>query len=184
MTTSTASAAATLLAREHADDLRRFFDALPDEDVTVVKEDVRDPAWAGTAAGDPGPASRWVVLSEQGVVGYAALLPGLGLSSHVGELRLVVARNARRQGLGRLLARTALRAALLAGLSKIVVEVPAEQEGTAEVFRRLGFEGEALLRDHLRDRDGRLRDLLVLAHFAEETSSALSGLGFDFPDAT
>ncbi len=60
-----------------------------------------------------------------------------------------------------------------------MVEVPANQESTAEVFRRLGFEGEALLRDHVRDRNGRLSDLLVLAHFADENSSILSALGVD-----
>ena len=59
------------------------------------------------------------------------------------------------------------------------MEVPADQEATAEVFRRLGFEGEALLRDQLRDRDGTLRDVLVLAHFAEENSSLMSGIGLD-----
>ena len=47
------------------------------------------------------------------------------------------------------------------------------------MFRRLGFEGEALLRDHVRDRNGQLSDLLILAHFADENSSALNGLGVD-----
>jgi hypothetical protein len=49
------------------------------------------------------------------------------------------------------------------------------------VFRRLDFEGEALLRGHVRDRDGELHDVLVLAHFAEENSSILSSLGLDEP---
>ena len=72
-------------------------------------------------------------------------------------------------------------AALNDGLTKVMVEVPASQESTAEVFRKLDFEGEALLRDHVRDRDGRLSDLLVLAHFADENSSVLSGLGVEEP---
>ena len=32
-----------------------------------------------------------------------------------------------------------------------------------------------------RDRDGELRDLLVLAHFADENSSIMAGLGMDEP---
>lgn len=180
--TTTSPSTGTLvvpLSPEHAGALVRFFGALPDRDVSAVKEDVRDPAMVAAAVDDPDRARRWVVLHQGEVAGYAALLRGVGLAAHVGELRLVVDRSARRQGLGRLLARTALRSALLDGMIKIVVEVPAEEEATAEVFRRLGFEGEALLRDQLRDRDGRLRDVLLLAHFAEEDSSLLAGLGVE-----
>ena len=171
--------AAVPLGAEHAAALIRFFAALPDSDVSAVKEDVRDPAMVAAAVDDPEHARRWVVVQQGEVVAYVALLRGAGLSAHVGELRLVVARTGRRQGLGRLLARTALRSALLDGMIKIVVEVPAEEDATAEVFRRLGFEGEALLRDQLRDRDGQLRDVLLLAHFAEEDSSLLAGLGVE-----
>ena len=123
-----------------------------------------------------------MTLNDEGhVQGYVAVLPGVGLSQHVGELRLVVSRACRGQGIGRRLAQTALIAALKDGLSKVVVEVPAEEEATAQVFRRLGFEGEALLRDHIRDRSGTLRDVLVLAHFADATSSSLSQIGADEP---
>lgn len=168
----------TTLAADHIPALRRFFAELPDEDVTSVKEDVRNPASVEAAVIDMR-ASRWVAFEGGEVAAYASLLPGVGLSAHVGELRLVVSRRHRRKGLGRSMARTVMLAALNDGLSKVMVEVPAGQESTAEVFRRLGFEGEALLRDHVRDRNGRLSDLLVLAHFADENSSVLSGLGVE-----
>ena len=168
----------TMLAADQAPALREFFDALPDEDVTSVKEDVRDPASVDAAVVDTR-ARRWVAIDDGEVAAYASLQPGVGLSAHVGELRLVVSRQHRRKGLGRSMARTVLLAALNDGLSKVMVEVPAGQESTAEVFRKLGFEGEALLRDHVRDRKGHLSDLLVLAHFADENSSVLRGLGVD-----
>ena len=172
----------TELGPQHAEALRRFFDDLPDEDVTYVKEEVRDPAAVAALAEGDGRARRWVRLNDEGhVQGYAAVLPGVGLSQHVGELRLVVSRDCRGQGIGRRLAQTALLAALKDGMSKVVVEVPAEEEATAQVFRRLGFEGEALLRDHIRDRSGQLRDVLLLAHFADDTSSSLSVIGADEP---
>jgi RimJ/RimL family protein N-acetyltransferase len=171
--------AITILETAHAPALRRFFDELPDEDITSVKEDVRDPRGVDVAVADRH-ATRWVAVDDNGdVAAYASLQPGVGLSAHVGELRLVVGRSHRRQGLGRAMARTALLSALRTGLSKVMVEVPAAQESTAEVFRRLGFEGEALLRDHVRDRNGNLSDLLVLAHFADENSSVLAGLGVE-----
>ncbi len=166
----------TTLEAGHATALRRFFDELPDEDVTSVKEDVRDPQGVESAVADEH-NTRWVALVDDEVAAYASLYPGVGLSSHVGELRLVVGSRHRRQGLGRAMARTVLLTALRDGLSKLTVEVPADEESTAEIFRRLGFEGEALLRDHVQHKDGRLSDLLVLAHFADEQSSVLTGLG-------
>jgi RimJ/RimL family protein N-acetyltransferase len=166
------------LAPNLAPALRQFFDDLPDEDVTSVKEDVRDPESVRAAVLDTR-ASRWVAVEDDEVVAYASLQPGVGLSAHVGELRLVVSRRHRRKGLGRSMARAVMLSALNDGLSKVVVEVPAGEESTAEVFRRLGFEGEALLRDHVRDRNGHLSDLLVLAHFADENSSVLNGLGVE-----
>lgn len=166
------------LTVDRAEALREFFAELPDEDVTSVKEDVRDPSSVDAAVADTR-ASRWVAVEGDEVMAYASLIPGVGLSAHVGELRLVVSRRFRRRGLGRSMARTVMLAALNSGLSKVMVEVPANQESTADVFRRLGFEGEALLRDHVRDRNGQLSDLLVLAHFAEENSSILAGLGIE-----
>ena len=118
-------------------------------------------------------------MDDGEVAAYASLQPGVGLSAHVGRAATGGLTAHRRKGLGRSMARTVLLAALNDGLSKVMVEVPAGQESTAEVFRRLGFEGEALLRDHVRDRNGHLSDLLVLAHFADENSSVLNGLGVE-----
>jgi L-amino acid N-acyltransferase YncA len=164
---------------EHLDALQRFFAAIPDEDVSFMKEDVRDPDVVRGLVQPAGRSRRWVVEYAGEIVAYAALLPFVGWSDHVAELRLVVGRSQRRQGLGRQLAQTALLAALEAGLLKVVVEVVAEQEAAASMFRGLGFEGEALLRDQVRDRSGELRDILLLAHFAEDTASALSTIGAD-----
>ena len=43
----------------------------------------------------------------------------------------------------------------------------------------LGFGGEALLRDYVRDRSGELRDLILLAHSVDDRSSAMATLGID-----
>ena len=63
--------------------------------------------------------------------------------------------------------------ALELGLKKMVVEVVADQESTIAMFRSLGFEPEALLTDHVRDRAGGLRDLMILAHSVEDSSSMI-----------
>jgi len=112
------------------------------------------------------------------VLGYVAVIPLHGWSSHVGEVRIVVDPAHRGRGVGRALARHAVLEALSLGLAKVVVEVIADQEPLTAMFRGLGFEPEALLVDHVRDRSGELRDLLVLAQSVERqwTSMAAAGI--------
>jgi ribosomal protein S18 acetylase RimI-like enzyme len=95
----------------------------------------------------------------------------------VGEVRLVVAPAGRGSGLGGELARHATAHALEAGLTKLVVEVVADQGAALALFTGLGFTGEALLVDHIRDRDGQLRDLMVLAHHVGDTWAGMRAVG-------
>ena len=174
------------LEAAHCDALLAFFRALPEADRTFIKEDVTDPgtvrAMASSHSGE-GRGRRWVALGEDGtdVIGYVAVLPLAGWSDHVGEIRLVVAPASRGSGLGRELARHALVQAVEAGLTKLIVEVVAEQGSALALFTALGFSGEALLQDQIRDRDGRLRDLMVLAHHVSATWSRMDSLGLADP---
>ena len=125
---------------------------------------------------------RWLAVDDRvpehfTVTGYLAVRRLPGWSDHVGQIRLVVHPAHRRAGLGRTLARHALIQAVEAGLRKLVVELVADQEHAIGMFAALGFTGEALLRDHIRDRDGQLRDLVVLAHYVEETWAAMATVG-------
>src|SRR5690348_12070283 len=116
-------------------------------------------------------------VAHSTVTGYLAVRRLSGWSDHVGEIRLVVHPAHRRAGLGRALARHALVRAVEGGLRKLVVELVADQEHAIAMFTALGFTGEALLRDHIRDRDGRLRDLVVLGHYVDETWAAMATVG-------
>ena len=151
--------------------LGRFLERVPAADRTFFKEDVDDPATVdGWAL--PGPA-RAVAVEDGEVVGSVAVVPLHGWSSHVGEVRLIVDPARRGRGVGRALARRAVLEALDLGLQKLVVEVIAAQEPAIAMFRSLGFEPEALLTDHVRDRAGELRDLMVLSHSVEAQWSAM-----------
>src|SRR3954470_18858252 len=166
-----------------ADALVDFFGSLPDSDRTFIKEEVTDPATvralASAGPAGAGRARRGVALGEDGVevTGYLAVQPLAGWSDHVGEIRLVVAPASRGTGLGRDLARHALVQAVEAGLTKLVVEVVPDEGPALALFTALGFTGEALLRDHIRDRDGQLRDLMVLAHHVGDTWSGMTAVG-------
>jgi ribosomal protein S18 acetylase RimI-like enzyme len=161
------------------DALMAFFARVPESERTFFKEPVLDRAtiesWLTTDSG-----RRALAHDEDGsVVGYVAVIRLTGWSDHVGEVRLVVDPGHRGQGLGRALARWALLQAVDCGLAKLTVEVVAEQEGAVAMFTGLGFQAEALLRDHVRDRDGELRDLVVLSHSVADAWSAMETAGID-----
>jgi ribosomal protein S18 acetylase RimI-like enzyme len=155
--------------------LVRFFARIPDADRTFLKEDVEDPKvlaeWSR-----PG-AARVIALDGGEVVGSVAIVPLHGWSSHVGEVRLVVDPEHRGRGIGRDLARHAVVEAVQLGLSKLVVDVISDQLALIGMFRALGFEPEALLADHVRDRSGELRDLMVLSNDVESQFASMAAAG-------
>jgi L-amino acid N-acyltransferase YncA len=167
------------LGPERCDALLRFFEALPEGDRTFIKEEVTDPETVRSWASGPASGGRWVAEEDGEVTGYVAVRPLSGWSDHVGEVRLVVAPSRRGTGLGRDLARRALVEAVDAGLAKLVVEIVAEQGSALALFTGLGFTGEALLTDHIRDRNGELHDLMVLAHHVGATWSAMDAVGVE-----
>ena len=155
--------------------VERFVTRIPERDRTFFKEDVSDPsvikAWTR-----PGVAYSLAVEAGE-VIGTASVVPLHGWSSHVGEVRVIVDPAHRGTGVGRALARQAVVDALGLGLTKMVVEVTAEEDATVGMFRALGFDPEALLVDHVRDKAGDLHDLMILAHSVEGASAALQVSG-------
>ncbi len=161
------------------DALLQFFGRIPESERTFFKAPVLDRATVeGWLTAERG--RRGLAVDDDGrVAGYVAIVRLSGWSDHVGEVRLVVDPDQRGKGVGRALARWALLQALDAGLTKLTVEVVAEQEGAVSMFGGLGFQAEGLLRDHVRDRDGELRDLILLSHSVEDAWSAMETAGID-----
>jgi ribosomal protein S18 acetylase RimI-like enzyme len=160
--------------------LEVFLREVPEDDRTFFKEDLGDPETIRALTTERR-GVRLIALDETSrIAGYLRVLPGRGLSSHVGEIRLVVSPTRRRSGVGRNLARQALIAAVRElRLRKLFVEVVAEQEPAIQMFKKLGFTAEAILRDHLCDRAGTMRDLVLLCHFVDDNWAGLTGLGVD-----
>jgi L-amino acid N-acyltransferase YncA len=155
--------------------LARFLSRIPEGDRTFFKEDVLDAdvvnAWVRRDE------ARSLAVEDGEVIGTVTVVPLQGWSSHVGEVRVIVDPQHRRRGVGRALAQYAVFEALRLGLRKMVVEVIADQEATVGMFRSLGFEPEALLRDHVCDDDGGLHDLMLLAHSVEASLASFEAVG-------
>ena len=161
-----------------ADALRRFFGRVPEGDRTFFREDVLQPGVVERWLADPD-QHRLIAVVNGEIVGHVAVIRGVGWSSHVAEIRLVVEPEQRRRGLGRLLAQRAVVEAVEMGTTKLVVEVVAAQAATVEMFTNLGFEAEGLLQGHVRNQAGEVHDLLVLAHFVEPLWEALRTVGVE-----
>ena len=98
-------------------------------------------------------------------------------SPHVGEIRMVVSLDVRGQGVGRALSQETFALALGAGLEKLSVQMTVDQGAAIALFESLGFKAEALLRDHVRDLDGKTHDIVVLGHDIAQFQAQLEAFG-------
>jgi L-amino acid N-acyltransferase YncA len=158
-----------------------FATGLPDHDLLFLGRDLKHPrviaAWL-EAIGE-----GWIdsLVADEGgtIVGTAALVRDpLGWSAHVGEVRLLVAPERRGVGLGRDLLQALMAVAAERGLAKLTAAMTPDQTASIELFETLGFRGEALLRDQVRDREGRSHDLVVLAYDAARVAAHHRAYGF------
>lgn len=166
-----------------ADALHRFFLALPEEDRLFLEDDVTKLAFVQQLLAEQGAGRAFPVVAEAGgeIVGYGVLYrPLFGWSTHVGRVRMAVARNFQRQGLGTAILRELVRKAQGLALDKLVAEVVEDQVGALRAFQRLGFHREATLADHVRDLTGKKRDLVILANDVAHIWEHMEALVADF----
>ena len=67
--------------------------------------------------------------------------------------------------------------ALGAGLEKLSVQMTVDQRRAIALFESLGFKAEALLRDHVRDVDGKKHDIVVLGHNVAQVRAQMEAYG-------
>ena len=158
-----------------------FAQGLPAHDLLFLRRDITQPdqvrIWAQRI--EAGVATSLLLLNDDGaVLGYATIdRSDFPWSQHVAELRVLVAPELRGQGMGRLLTEEAFRIALGMGVDKIIAQMTADQSQAIAVFRSLGFQPEALLRDHVKDRTGAKHDLAILSHDVLGAQRAMAAVG-------
>jgi L-amino acid N-acyltransferase YncA len=114
------------------------------------------------------------------LVGYASVASdGLTWTRHVRELRVAVGESMRRLRLGRLLMQQAFAIAREQGALKMIAQMTVDQEAAISVFKKMGFEPEALLRRQVMDRDGTLHDLQIMSLDVEAFRARLDMLMAD-----
>jgi len=136
---------------------------LPESEWLFLEEDVTDGEVVRRLAREAGPAA--LVGTVEGRVAAWGVLrrPARGWMRHVGEVRAVVAPEHQRKGVAQALLRELVGQAVLQGVEKMIAMVAQGQPGALLAFEHLGFSREAVLHGHVRDVQGRTRDLHVLA---------------------
>ena len=161
-----------------------FAQALPAHDLLFLPRNISEPrvlsAWVKEI--ERGAITSLLAVNDGKVVGCGTLVRDLhSWSPHVGEIRMVVSLDVRGQGVGRVLSQETFALALGAGLEKFSVQMTIDQRGAIALFESLGFKAEALLRDHVRDVDGKKHDIVVLGHNVTQVRAQMEAYGL--PDA-
>jgi L-amino acid N-acyltransferase YncA len=142
-----------------------FFKALPQVDRIYLRADVtRSEVIERRMQAIEFGQLRCVVAVDDGrIVADGALeLEAREWKTHLAEIRLFVARDYQRKGLGALMARELYSLALESKVEEIMVRMMRPEKAAQSIFRRLGFRQDAVLTDYVRDMDGVKQDLIVM----------------------
>lgn len=157
-----------------------FARKLPTHDLLFLPRNISEPkvlsAWISEI--ERGAIISLLAIWGESVVGCGTVVRDPhSWSPHVGEIRMVVLPEVRGSGVGRVLSQETFALALDAGLEKLTAQMTVDQKAAIALFESLGFKAEALLRDHVRDADGKKHDIVVLGHNVAQFLAQMEAYG-------
>jgi len=169
-----------LMSRADEPAVLAFAQKLPTHDLLFLPRNISQPkvlsAWINEI--ERGDITSLLALKQGVVVGCGTVVRDPhSWSPHVGEIRMVVSLDVRGQGVGRALSQETFAVALGAGLEVVGADMTVDQQAAITLFESLGFKAEALLRDHVRDVDGKKHDIVVLGHNVAQVRAQLEAYG-------
>ena len=153
-----------LMGAGDVDAVLAFAQSLSPEDLMYLKVNITErPVVEGWVQSiQVGRTVTVLAVSDGQVIGEASLFHNTtSWTRHLGELRIQIAPIARRRGLARLLADEIDAIAKDVGLQLLTARMTLDQAAAQAVFRRLGFQREAVLWDYVITPDGKTRNVLV-----------------------
>jgi L-amino acid N-acyltransferase YncA len=103
-----------------------------------------------------------VAVVNDRIVGDATLHFRKGPCRHIADVRIFLAKDYRRCGLGSAMLRSVIDLARKTGLQQLVAEVVSDQVKVINAFKQLGFEQRATYPDYFMMPDGETHDVAVL----------------------
>lgn len=156
-----------LLRPMAADDRQRlveFYSAVNEDDLRYFRHYVKDPGlvqeWCDHL--DYGKVLPVLALAKDRVVGNATLHFNEGPKRHIGEVRLFLAKDYRRRGLGMKMIRALIDLARKHGLSILTAEIIADMTKFVKAFEQLGFKSMCTLDDYFMFPDGDASDVVLM----------------------
>jgi RimJ/RimL family protein N-acetyltransferase len=143
-----------------------FYEAMPEQDRHYLRFDVTQRSEVERRIGlneEWGKLRRLVALEEGCIVATGVIeLHDAGWMKHIAEMRLIVGREHRQKGLGRMMAAELFKIAAQEKVEEIIVQMMLPQEAAYGIFKRLGFRDEIVLKKQVRDLTGELQDLRIM----------------------
>ncbi len=144
--------------------LNEFYSTVSEEDLRYFRHHVNDPAivkdWCEHL--DYGKVLPLIALAKERIVGNVSLHFCEGPKRHIGEVRLFLAKDYRKRGLGTKMVRALIGLARKRGLGILMVEIVADETKTIKAFESLGFKIQATLDGYFMFPDDDLRDMVLL----------------------
>ncbi|AEB09605.1 GNAT family N-acetyltransferase [Desulfobacca acetoxidans] len=153
------------MVSDDRDKLLDFFSRVSEQDRQFLRNDVRDPKlidhWVNNI--DLNKVFPLLAEVEGKIVGDATLhMRKSGWKRHLGNVRVVVAKDFQRRGLGSLLINEIAELAGEYGLEKLVAEIYFNAPGALNAFKRAGFGVKAVFEDLVKDLYGQNADMIVM----------------------
>lgn len=144
--------------------LVELFERASEEDRRYLRDDVTNrelvASWADNL--DYNKVFPLVAVVRERVVGDATLHFRKGAHRHQGELRIYLAYEVRRRGLGTQILRVLIDIARGEGLHQLIAEVVTDQGPVIKAFEELGFRRQCTLSDYFMLPDGSTRDVALM----------------------
>ncbi len=135
-----------------------------EEDRRYLRDDVTDrqlvASWAENL--DYRKVFPLVAVVNDRLVGDATLHFRKGPHRHQAEVRIYLAREVRRRGLGTRMLRALIDIARNLGLHQLVAEIVTDQAPVIKAFQELGFQQQCVLSDYFMLHDGSTRDVALM----------------------
>ncbi len=149
------------------DSLIALFANLPAEETQYFRSNIANPDVVAGWAEQPDYANVFPLVAVVGdrIVGNSTLHLGKGFTRHTAEIRIFLAKEFRRHGLGAAIIKGQLEIARKLGLHQVLAEIVESRPQVIHAFERLGFERQFAFKDLFMTPEGETLDMIVLVNF-------------------